>query len=106
MDGDSPGERYGQFPSFLPNWGLDVAWGKVVREVDVELDVLEVGWVVHHVQYKTASHEQGSKRNVLGTYTITNNIQTRMSCSTPAIDSTQLPKGWDHVGDVWVFMKV
>ena len=54
MDAYSPREGYGELPSFALNGGLDVAGWEVVGKVDVQLDVFEVWWVVHHVEHQTA----------------------------------------------------
>ena len=52
VDGHRPCECHGKLPLLLLDGRLDVARGKVVRKIDVQLDILEMGGVIHHIQYE------------------------------------------------------
>ena len=57
MEEDDPGECDGEAPCVCLDMSLDVVWGSVVMHVDVDLGVLEVRWVVFHVEDKAAVAE-------------------------------------------------
>lgn len=54
MEEDDPGECDGEAPCIGLGMSLDVVRGSVVVHVDVDLGVLEVWWVVYHVEDETA----------------------------------------------------
>ena len=50
VEEDDPGESDGEAPRIGLDVGLDVVRGSVVVHVHVDLGVLEVRWVVEHVE--------------------------------------------------------
>ena len=61
MEKNDPGDHDGQAPLGAPKFGADVSDRMRVVRVNVELEVLEIGWVIEHVEYQTGE-ANGSRR--------------------------------------------
>lgn len=71
---------------------------EVVGHVDVQFDVLAVGWIVYHIQHETipVSNPPMFSLEIARTYIRENNAQTSTSWNTPAVASMQLPTLWKN----------